>query len=380
MSVHARRCAALVALLAAACATGEGPSGDPVERTVTEAELAALPALAVVEGSHVCTSIGDDRCPLRAAAANRLDTERFALWEPGSLIRIWRTGDTLGVPVGAVHDSVFPYRLAIGVTERRGRYLVIAADSGWHRLEIDREGRLTGSAEVPIDAPLTVVGYVGDQPVRQQMRGWSTAAGGRMIITLLRQATDTSGTDILETPVPWLLGGTAATPPLPPYITANPAWALRPGQGIVWTPGDAFLVEYRDLEGNWRWRLLGPPGPPVSEADLAQRDSVVRAATGLMPFADEDYLSMRDRSDSMHPAVSGLTIARNGEVLVARATVADRDSVDFIRVADSGEPVGRFALGRRDRVLLFEGDSMLVHRPTEGEPWEVRWLTLHERR
>jgi hypothetical protein len=48
----------------------------------------------------------------------------------------------------------------------------------------------------------------------------------------------------------------------------------------------------------------------------------------------------------------------------------------FYRLDPNGTPVARFTLDRRARILLAEGDSLLLHRPTEGEPWELRWVRL----
>lgn len=372
--------ASLPLLALAACTPDLAPTGELVERHLDDSAFAALPSIAVTDGPLVCTSIGDDKCPLRSAAANRLDAERIALWEPGAVVRVWRPGDSLGTPVGRAGGEGSQYRLAIAIRADGDRYQLITADSGWRQLEIDRDGTLRNQVRVPVYAPLTLVGYVGSQPVRHQMRGWTTGEGGRLTVTLLEHATDTTGRELLSTPVRWLIGGTASMPPLPPLVAANPSWALAPGHGIVWSPGDAFVVEYRDVRGDPRWRLTGPPAPPVSELDLAVRDSVVREASRLLPFEDLDYASMRDRSDSTHPAVSSLAIAPTGEVIVGLAAIPSRDSTDYLRIARDGEPLGRFALDRRTRILLVEGDSMLVHRPTEGEPWEVRWMRLDERR
>lgn len=367
-------------LLATACGTTDAPPAAPAEHVLDSAALAELPALPVSEGSLLCTAIGTDECPLETAAANRLDGERIALWEPGSVIRVWRAGDTMGTPIGRTGGDESQYRLAIAVRAAGDRYRVITADSGWRRLDIGRDGTLLDQAIVPVRTPLTLVGYVGDQAVRQRMHGWNVGDGGRLTVTLLESATDTAGRDILVTPVRWLIGGTQSTPPLPPYIAASPSWALNPGDGFAWSPGDSLVVEYRDLDDRLRWRLRGPAGPPVTERDMTLRESAVREASRMLPLIDEDFTSMRDRSDSVHPAVSALAVTPDGEVVVALATVPSRDSIDYLRLAADGRPIGRFTLERRVRILIAEGDSLLVHRPTEGEPWEVRWLTMDVRR
>lgn len=372
--------AALI-LLTAACGTDTGPpAAEPTETVLTDSGIAALPVLTPTDGTLLCTAIGDGSCPLHSAVANRLDADRIAVWEPGSPVLVWRAGDTVGTRVGRFDESLRPYRMAVAVRAHRDGYQLITADTLWRRIQVDAEGSVTGSTELTIDQPMVVVGYVGNQAVRQAMTGWTSPEGGALTLSLLRDATDTSGTELLQAPVPWLLGGTSTLPPLPPYIAPTPSWALNPGSGLAWAEASEFMVEFRTLDGAVRWRLRGPAAPEVTEAELAIRDSVVREASRLLPLEEGDYASMRDRSPDRHSAVSGLTITPSDEVIVALSALPSRDSIDYLRVGADGVPTGRFTLERRSRILLAEGDSMLVHRPTEGEPWEVRWVTFNERR
>ncbi len=365
-----------ILLVAAACGGAASTAGTPTERTVTEAELDALPQLAVHDGTLLCVAIGADDCPLQSAVANRLDRDRIAIWEPGRRIRIWRAGDSMGAAVGRVGGDSSEYETAVAIAANGSRYRVVTADSGWRLLDIDGEGTLHGVDPLPVHQPMTVVGYIGDQAVRQTMRGWAGDSAGSLTVTLLRRATDSTGTDVLTAPVRWMHGGSAFAPPLVPLIAASPSWALGPTGDILWSPGGQFLVERRARDGTRRWVLHGPSGNAVTDTDLAIRDSVVRKAAALLPLQEGDFASMRDRSDSVHPAVSGLTVTPSGEVLVARSVLPGRDSVDYLRLTADGEPVARFRLGSRTRVLLAEGDSLLVHTPTESEPWELRWLRL----
>jgi hypothetical protein len=77
-----------------------------------------------------------------------------------------------------------------------------------------------------------------------------------------------------------------------------------------------------------------------------------------------------------HPVISGILLEPQGRVLVAGSVAPTRDSVEYLLLDRDGRPTNRFTMQRRTRPLIFAGDSMLVHRPTEGEPWEVRWMML----
>lgn len=93
-----------------------------------------------------------------------------------------------------------------------------------------------------------------------------------------------------------------------------------------------------------------------------------------VPASDTD--TMVARTPKVHPAIGGLTIAPNGTILISGPLTPSCDSIDYWVLSSAGVPTARFALPSRTEVLLFAGDSMLVHRPTLGEPWEVRWLVL----
>ena len=82
------------------------------------------------------------------------------------------------------------------------------------------------------------------------------------------------------------------------------------------------------------------------------------------------------RTGKRHPAIGGFVVEPKGRILVASAASPTRDTVDYVLLTREGRPTHRFVLTGRTHPLLFAGDSLLVHRPTEGEPWELRWLRL----
>lgn len=363
-------------LAVAACGGASPATGAERHLTVTEAALDSLPELTVHDGTLLCTALGYDDCPLHTAVANRLDDRRIAIWEPGRTVRIWRAGDSAGLALGRSGGDSSQYEMATAVATDGSGYLVVTPDSGWRLLRYDRDGNLGRTDLLHVDQQMTVLGFVGDRPVRQSVDGWDGDSAATLTVTALRRITDTSGTDLLTIPVNWMHGGSELAPPLAPLIAASPSWGLEDDGGIVWSPGGPFRVERRSPRGTVRWTLDGPPGLPVTARDLDIRDSVARAQAALLPLVDADFVSMRERSDSLHPAISGLTVMPDGRVLLARSVLPGRDSVDYVRLDSEGQPQSRFRLPEGTRVLLAEGDSLLVHRPTESEPWQLRWLRL----
>jgi hypothetical protein len=361
-------------ILAAAC--GDSPSPASQAPALTDSAIGQLPVLAVEPGALVCTSIGADGCPLRGAVANRLEDGRIALWEPGFTIYLFGAGDTLGTPVGLAGPAG-QYNYAVAATAvGRDRYRLILADQPWRAIDINSAGEISRVDTLPDPGILTAVGYIGMRLVRQRMSGWLDDSGGTFTVTLLDRTTDSTGRVVLETPLPWLHGGNQNGPPVPPLIASSPSWTLTDDGDLVWSPGDRLSIERRSPSGRVRWHLDGDPGPPVSVEDLTARDSLMRVATDLMPYSDEHFAEMRARADSLHPAVTGVIVTPVGDVLVARTVFPTRDSVEYLRISADGQPLGRFALDRRIRILLADGDSLLTHTPTEGEPWEVRWMRV----
>jgi hypothetical protein len=313
---------------------------------------------------------------LRSALANRLDDGRIVIWEPGFTVTAFAAGDTVGTPIGRAGPAG-QYGYAAAATQLRSdRFRLILVGQQWIAIELNSAGEILRTDTLPDPGALTALGYIGNRLVRQRMHGWMSNAGGHFTVTALSGLTDTIGTTLLDAPLTWLPGGDTNGPPVPPMIASSPSWSLSSNGDVVWSPGSRLVVERRSPSGQVRWRVEGPGGPPVSGEEFAAREAAVRAATVGMPYTDDDYAAMRERSDTLHPAVSGVIVTPTDEVLVARTVFPNRPMVEYLRLDANGLPNGRFTLDRRVRVLLAERDSLLVHTPTEAELWEVRWMRL----
>lgn len=373
------RAGALAALVSAVAMSGCGDAPPvAVDHTISRAELAALPVDTVAAGDRLCLATGYDACPLRQAVANRLDDRRIALWQPGHTIGIWQPGDTTLTPLGAFGpDSTTQYLYVVALrSDGRGYQMIEARNPAFTLTALDAEGRVIDRTPLPAAGPLAVVGFTRGAIVRQAFADWTTPARGEMRITRLARVGDSTGTDLLITDVRWMHDGDRTQAPIPALVSANPVWALTPDQGIVWSPGSPFVIEARDRNGAVRWRLTGPAGPAVTDSALALREAAVRTAAELLPFDSLDFAAMRVRSDSVFPAINGLATTPSGGILVAGATIPGRDSVEYYRFEADGTARSRFSLPAAVRILLAEGDSLLVHQPTEADPQEIRWLRL----
>lgn len=363
--------AALCAALALACGRDAAPAA-PVEHVITQATLDSLPRIEVSDGRLLCLSYGRDTCPLRSAVANWLDPDRFAVWEPGRPVQVWHGNDSLPMLIGASDGPDNGPVLALAVAKRNGDIVVLEGNSD-RLLHYNGSGRLTGQDLLERPSGFTVRGFVDAEPVIQRMR--PIGPNGSTVVEFLRLArpTDTTGVVAFTTPLPWMKLVTGQQT-LPPFFPSMPTFAMAPDGALAWSSGDHFVIHRLDRASKELWTIKGDmTGPPITPADQAARRAELREGSGL----NEAQLdTMATRTGTTHPAISGLTINREGQLLAAGAETPGRDSVDFYRFAADGKPVGHFLLSKRVTVLLFSGDSLLVHRPTESDPWEIRWLHL----
>src|SRR5690606_16967544 len=175
----------------------------------------------------------------------------------------------------------------------RGFELVDAGEGSFAPLTFDAAARIAGREAIPTIGPQSVLGFVGDTPVRQEYADWNTLGGGSLRVIRLDSPLDSTGTLLVSAAIPWMRGGSADIPPLPPLIAATPSWALTRDGGVVGSPGSPFIVEGRGPGGVGRWTLRGPDGPAVTGEDLDRREAELRAANLAFPLNDEDYAQMR---------------------------------------------------------------------------------------
>lgn len=374
MSMMAQRTVPLIALLAIACG-GEsaGPVGPATEHSITEAEIEALPMLTVEDGRLICVGDGYSACPVGRAYANRVGGDRFALWEPGLPITIWSPGDTAGKVLGL---QEMPYMLAAAVREHGRGFQVIDAGYGTVELKnISADGRLEKSEPLPGVSPLTGIGFVGPVVITHRLAEWESDSGAYLRIEKLPTPADTSGITLAYYRIPWLVGGPEG--PLPPPLIAHaPVYGVTDQGEAYRTAGGLFEIEFVDRNGNVRWILRGPDGQPVSEAEVDARLAELGTQMVMAELSEDDIAAMRSRSASEHAPVTGILPTRSGDALVALANIPGRNDIDWLRLGRDGRVTARFVLSRATMPLLAEGDSILVQRPGEGEPQEIRWLRL----
>lgn len=373
------RRSALALLPAVVLACTAEPSAVPPSGgnwTLDSATAAALPQLQSADGRLLCVADGSTPCPAGQPYANRLDTERIALWEPGRPVQLWGA-DSTPIDVGAVGAGLGEYQTVLAVGPGKdGEVLVVNMEADGVRLmRFDRSGKFLEQSLLPPLLDGEARGFAGKIPLQQEMVVRGDSGGTVFRVTVLDDATKTTGRVVLEVPIPWLSlkGGDVTS--APPLFVAAPAYVMTTDGEVIWSPGDRLDIVRRLADGSPRWQLRGDlPRAPVTPQELAAKRANARQTLGD-GATEADLDTMVARSDTKHPAVAGLIATSEGVVYVAGPTTA-ADSVDYLRLAADGKPNGRFRLAQDTKFLLATGDSILVQRPHGGELREIRWLRL----
>ncbi|MES2303924.1 MAG: hypothetical protein V4558_00355 [Gemmatimonadota bacterium] len=364
-----------VALFLAACgsAAKDAPV-DGVTTTVTQATLDALPLVTLTEGGRVCIGDGKAHCPLQAALANWVAADRFAVWEPGRQVAAYRVGDTTGVAVGGFGEGPGLYTNPAAVAgTASGELLVIDADST-RLLRYDTQGKFIDAKPLP---PLTngmfAWGFGGNLPVLQIISAVNDTMPAVLQLKVLKAPGDSAGRVALRHPLPWLhLNGDVVSSALPLFPT-QPVYAFGEDGALLWSSAERFWFQRIDPAGKVEWTLSSNiTGPTIDTATINARRKTIAGAG--VPAIDID--SMVARTPATYSAVSGVLLSRDGRSVVAQAMVPLSDSIRFVALSKGGVPTARFTLWKQVHPLLLSGDSLLVQRPGEGEPLEVRWLIL----
>ena len=360
------------AVLLAACG-GAGPDAavSGHERQISQATLDSLPRATLTDGGRVCYATGYDSCPLQVAVANWLAPDRFALWEPGREIAAYRVGDTVGVPIGGVGSEAGMYanQSAVGADDK-GDILVVEATAGT-LLRYGGDGKFRATQPLPKLFGVAVWGFAGRVALLERFTAADSTAPVKLEVRVLTSAGDSAGRVALQLPIPWLrLDNSEVTAPLP-LIPTQPLYAVADDGSLFWSSAERLSLRRLNRSGGTDWALVSDiTGAAITPADLSARRKELEAAG--IPAIDLD--SMVARTPATYPAVSGILLNRDGRIMLGRTIAAGSDSVDYLMLSKEGVPLSRFSLGARVHPLLLSGDSLLVHRPTLGEPWEVRWL------
>ncbi|MFN8666439.1 MAG: hypothetical protein U0164_04460 [Gemmatimonadaceae bacterium] len=359
----------------AACRREGGANGTSVQ-VVSDSALGALPTVSVSDGMLVCTALGGDACPLRGAVANWLTPERVVVWEPGRPVMLLDKENPTGKVVGSFGDKAGQYTYATAVGMLEGRLAIV--DMQRTKLVRYKEDQTFDREDnIPRPDENAAPGFAGSTPVLQSIGADGDSGVAHLRVRILRSQTELGGTKVLDLSLPWLrLKGRDALEAMP-LFPAMPRYAIDADQSIVWTPADSFLVQRRSFDGKVEWTLSSDrAGVEVTDQDITRRRDEISRKSPEGTLKPGELDSMQARTPKRHPVLGGIILEPKGRLLLAGAATPSRDSVDYIVTEHSGRPTHRFVLPGRTHVLLFAGDSLLVHRPTEGEPWELRWLKL----
>lgn len=350
------------------------PQPDNLARTVTAGAWDSLPLLPVASGTLVCLSAGPaSACPFEAATANWLSDGRFATWQPDRLVDVWTGGNPNPSNIGDVGPAEKQYSTVTAVAATPSGFTVLDVGSfGTRALLFDKKGNYQSNHPIPTIRPTFATGFSGSVPLLQSVHEIPTDSAAVFEVREIDSPGDTIGVSVLKVPLPWLIirnGRPAHALPLFPTL---PSFAIAADSDVVWSPGNIRDVQRVSAHGQVRWTLTSPAtGAAIMPADIAALRTRV---PGDQPGAMAAFDSSVARTPGNYPAVAALYVAPDNRVLLVGAPAGAGDSVALYVLDRTGAPVGRMALPRQTRPLLFGGDSILVQRVGANAALELRWL------
>lgn len=363
------------AVVATSCA--DAPEGaTDTNRQYSRAILDSAMAIQVSRaGARVCEADGRADCPLHSAYANWLDDTHYALWEPGRVVETYAATGSTGTRVGATGREPGQYLAAMAVGAMSGKVAVLDAMQG-RALWFDRNGTFEQSQPMPIANPSTSLGFSGTTLIRQSMGKGDSDDMAELVVRRAQTLGDSTGPVLFRAPLPWLQLSEKAGPEPATLFPPMPAYTVLANGDFCHTPGTRAEITCQRPDGAVRWSTSLDVAPvPITPQQLA----IVRREVLANPLQqpDSDRLdAMIAKSTGNYPPIAQLIASPKGEVLVMAPVIPGATSYGGWLLDAGGKLVGRLTLPTDTRVLLFSGDAILVHRPSEGELREVAWLGL----
>ena len=328
----------------------------------------------MTDGRLICLSDGHSPCPTSAAAANWLHDGRFATWEPHHPILIWTPAKTDPQMLGEIgHDST-QIDVVISVAANGTGYTILNG-AGMHVMRYNAAGALESTVPFPQETITHETGYSRDIAFYQVITEGGRDSAASFDVRIIDGPGDTVGHSVLKTSLDWLrLRDSRPTVPLT-LFPILPAYAFATDSDVVFSQGDLFTIVRRSPAGKVRWTLTSDaPGLAVTDSDIAAaRSRIPRDASKELRARFDSSVA---NTPKFLPAVGGVYVAADGQVVLGSVGGPSRDSARYTVLSSTGEPIGRFLLPTATRVLLFAGDSILAQRAGANAQPELRWLMI----
>lgn len=273
-----------------------------------------------------------------------------------------------------------------------GGHFVALGDSAWrlHRpddiryVTFDHEGRglnnVTGAIRLD---------YAG------------SAAGGDLFVRLLlpggKQVGDTvlaeievvaprsrAGDVIARIPLPATRREGSDLNPLPPFFAATRVWGVTPDERLYYSDAESYSVLVLDTAGTSKRLIVDAPRRPIDPAEIdraASKFMAMMPASGrFRDAAAADVDRRRMASAKYHPVITDIRFTRDGTLFIRGGPDPDDGQVRWDIFSRDFAPRAQFMLDDVDRLLMIEGDSLLIAREGPAGSKQVLWVVMRQAR
>ena len=168
--------------------------------------------------------------------------------------------------------------------------------------------------------------------------------------------------------------------PLPPFLAAVRVWGVTPDERLYFSDAESYSVLVLDTARTARRLVVDAPRRPVDQAEIeraASRFLAMMPPSGRFREAAEADVSRRRRhSAKFYAAITDVRFARNGNVFIRGGPDPDDGTVRWDVFAHDFAPLAYFILDDADRLLMIEGDSLLIARTAAAGSKQVLWVMM----
>lgn len=214
-------------------------------------------------------------------------------------------------------------------------------------------------------------------------RGLNTTIGA----IRLDYAGSAAGDVIARIPLPATRREGSDLNPLPPFFAAARVWGVTPDERLHYSDAESYSVLVLDTAhtAHTAKRLIvdaprRPIDPTEIERAAAKFLAMMPASGRFRDAAEADVERRRMASAKHHPVITDIRFTRDGTLFIRGGPDPDDGQVRWDIFSRDFAPRAHFMLDDVDRLLMIDGDSLLISREGPAGSKHVPWVAMRRAR
>lgn len=384
-AIRSRRGIALLSTLLGAVGCGDDPhvpvlSSLRADFAVDRATYSAMPSVALDSLGVVC--------PVNRGACPQEELLLAARAPDGTIAVADRIGGVFLFPPDGSPSRQIQFDENPARRTGFGGHFVALGDSAWrlHRpddiryLAFDHEGRglNTTIGAIRLDYAGSAAG--GDLFVRLLLPGGKQVGDTVLAEVEVVAPRSRAGDVIARIPLPATRREGSDLNPLPPFFAAARVWGVTPDERLYYSDAESYSVLVLDTAGTPKRLIVDAPRRPIDPAEIdraaAKFLAMMPASGRFRDAAEADVERRRMASAKYHPVITDIRFTRDGTLFVRGGPDPDDGQVRWDIFSRDFAPRAHFMFDDVDRLLMIEGDSLLISREGPAGSKHVLWVLM----